>query len=279
MKQVVILGEKGNLSKSLSEKFPEAIVIPRLEYLNWLGSPGEIDKFFFNLEINDDIADVYNCAGVTDPTEDLSVINLVNYLLPVFLSERSYKLNYRLITFGTVMELLPKYSASNPYLESKLKFYTRYISDHDWRNRNLHFQMHTLYGGHRIHKHMFVGQIFESINSKKAFHMSGGDQIREYHHIDDDVEAILRLSKTVGSGLINISHGQPEKLKDIATSLFEHFNSRDNLKIATKSADENDNRNIVFQQTGNLPSSLFRPTIENLIKWFESLGVVDEERW
>ena len=71
---------------------------------------------------------------------------------------------------------------------------------------------------------------------------------------------------------------QPEKLKDIATSLFEHFNSRDTLKIATKSADENDNRNIVFQRTGNLSGSLFRPTIENLIKWFESLGVVDEER-
>lgn len=278
MKQVIILGEKGNLSKSLSKKFPGAIVIPRLEYLNWLGSPDEIDRFFFNLKIHDDIADVYNCLGVTDPSEDRSVINLVNFLLPVFLSERSYKLNYRLITFGTVMELLPKYSASNPYLESKLKFYTRYLSDLDWQNRNLHFQMHTLYGGYRIHKHMFVGQIFESINSRKAFHMSGGDQIREYHHIDDDVEAILELSKTAGGGLIDISHGQPEKLKDIATSLFEHFNSRDNLKIATKSADENDNRNIVFQRTGNLPSSLFRPTIENLIKWFESLGVVDEER-
>jgi nucleoside-diphosphate-sugar epimerase len=125
---------------------------------------------------------------------------------------------------------------------------------------------------------MFVGQIFEALNSKKTFHMSGGEQIREYHHIDDDVEAILQLSKTIGGGLIDISHGQPEKLKDIATSLFEHFNSRDNLKIATKSADENDNRSIVFQRTGNLSGSAFRPTIENLIKWFERLGVVDEER-
>jgi hypothetical protein len=278
MKQIFILGEMGNLSKSLSKKFPEAIVIPKLEYINWLGSPNKINEFFFNLKINDDIAEVYNCAGVTDPSEDPSVINLVNYLLPVFLSERSHTLNYRLITFGTVMELLPKYSASNPYLESKLKFYTRYISDLDWQNRNLHFQLHTLYGGYRVHKHMFLGQIFEALNSKKTFHMSGGDQIREYHHIDDDVEAILQLSKTAGGGLIDISHGQPEKLKDIATSLFEHFNSRDSLKIATKSADKNDNRSIVFQRTGNLSGALFRPTIANLIKWFERLGVVDEER-
>jgi hypothetical protein len=278
MKQVVILGENGNLSKSLVKKFPNAIVIPKQQYMAWMGSLNEIKKFFLNLNITDEIPDVYNCVGVTDPSVDQSVIDHVNYLLPVFLSEQSYVLNYRLITFGTVMELLPKYSISNPYLESKLKFHTRYTSDENWQNRNLHFQMHTLYGGSRIHRHMFIGQIFDSINFKKVFHMTGGDQIREYHHIDDDAEAIFQLTKTVGAGVIDISHGQPEKLKDIATSLFEHFHAQDLLKIAIKTADENDNRKIIFKRTTNLSDSLFRPTIANLIKWLERLGVLDEDQ-
>jgi hypothetical protein len=278
MKQVVILGENGNLSKSLIKKFPNAVVIPKQQYMSWMGSLDEIKNFFVNLNFMDETPDVYNCVGVTDPAASPSVINYVNYSLPVFLSERSDVLNYRLITFGTVMELLPKYSASNPYLESKLKFHTRYISDDNWQNRNLHFQMHTLYGGSRVHKHMFIGQIFDAINSKKVFHMSGGDQIREYHHVDDDAEAILQLTKTAGGGLIDISHGKPEKLKDIATTIFEHFDSRDLLKIATKMADENDNKDMVFKKTANLSDSVFRPTIDNLIIWLERLGALDENQ-
>ena len=278
MKQVVILGENGNLSKSLTKKFPNAIVIQKRQYMDWLVSPDEIDKFFFSLNVTDDIPDVYNCAGVTDPSVESSVINHVNYKLPAFLSERSNVLNYRLITFGTVMELLPKYSASNPYLESKLNFYTRYVSDDNWLNRNIHIQMHTLYGGSHIHKHMFLGQIFYSIYSKKAFHMSGGEQIREYHHIDDDAEAILQLTKTSGGGLIDISHGKPEKLRDIATSIFDHFSSRYLLNIAARAADENDNMKVVFRRTDNLADSLFRPTISNLILWLERLGASDEHR-
>jgi hypothetical protein len=278
MKQVVILGEKGNLSKSLTKKFPEAIVIPRHQYLSWMGSPGEVSNFFLNLKISDEIPDVYNCAGITNPSIESSVINHVNYMLPVFLSKLSVVMNFRLITLGTVMELLPKYSVSNPYLESKLKFYTKYVSNDNWQSRNLHFQMHTLYGGSQIHRHMFIGQIYDSIKSKSIFRMSGGDQIREYHHIDDVTEAILQLTKTASGGLIDISHGKPEKLKDIATIIFEHFGSRDLLRIATKIADENDNKDMVFKRTANLSDSLFRPTIGNLIKWLERLGASRENQ-
>jgi hypothetical protein len=278
MKQIVILGENGNLSKSLTKKFANAIVIPKRKYMDWLGSPKKISEFFSNLNITDEIPDVYNCAGVTDPSVNPFVINQVNCMLPVFLSEQSNVLNFRLITFGTVMELLPKYSTSNPYLESKLNFYTRYVSDDNWQNRNIHIQMHTLYGGSHIHNHMFLGQIFHSINTKKVFHMSGGEQIREYHHIEDDAEAIFQLTNKVGGGLIDVSHGKPEKLRDIAISLFDHFNSGPLLNIAGKTTDENDNRNIVFKRTGALPDSLFRSTIDNLIIWLERLGVVDEDR-
>jgi hypothetical protein len=278
MKQVVILGEKGNLSKSLTKKFPDAIVLPRNEYLSWMGSPSRVKNFFLSLKNSDERPDVYNCAGITDPSTERSVITHVNYTLPVFLSELSGEMNFRLITFGTVMELLPKYSISNPYLESKLKFHTKYVSNDNWQSRNLHFQMHTLYGGSQIHRHMFIGQIYDSIKSKSVFRMSGGDQIREYHHIDDVTGAIIQLTNTISSGLIDISHGKPEKLKDIATTIYEHFDCRDLLKIATKSADDNDNKDLVFKRTANLPDSLFRPTIDNLIIWLERLGALDENQ-
>jgi nucleoside-diphosphate-sugar epimerase len=222
--------------------------------------------------------DVYNCAGITDPSIDQNEINLVNFELPIFLSEQSNKLDFRLVSFGTVMELLPKYSVSNRYLESKLRFYKRLISDVNWLNRNIHIQLHTLYGGSQIHRHMFLGQIFHSISSKEMFNMSGGEQIREYHHIEDDAQAIKQLTSKTGGKLIDISHGQPERLKDIAIFLFNHFNSRELLNISTRIADKNDNRTFTFKKTDDLSDSLFRPTLSNLILWLERLGVSDEQR-
>jgi hypothetical protein len=278
MKQVVILGENGNLSRSLVRLFPNATVLPRQQYMNWLESPEKIVHFFSNLTSSDVKPDVYNCAGITDPSADPFQINLLNYTLPVFLSEQSKILNFRLISFGTVMELLPKYSASNPYLESKLRFFNSYTAEGNWEKNNIHIQMHTLYGGSHIHRHMFLGQIFHAITTKEKFHMSGGEQIREYHHIDDDAEAIMQITKSTGGGSIDISHGKPEKLKDIAISLFDHFNSPELLNIAARTADENDNTKIVFKRTENLPDSLFRPTLSNLIIWIERLGVSNENR-
>ena len=278
MKQVVILGKNGNLSKSLKGVFPNATVIPKKQYMNWLASPEEMIKFCSTLDISDEMPDVYNCAGITDPSINQNEINLVNYELPIFLSEQSNKLDYRLVSFGTVMELLPKYSVSNRYLESKLRFYKRFISDANWSNRNIHIQLHTLYGGSHIHRHMFLGQIFHAISSREMFHMSGGEQIREYHHIDDDANAIKQLTSNTGGRLIDISHGQPERLKDIAIFLFNHFNSRELLNISTRIADKNDNRTVTFKKTDDLSDSLFRPTMSNLILWLERLGVSHEQR-
>ena len=278
MKQVVILGKNGNLSKSLKGVFPDATVVPKEQYMHWLASPEEMIKFCSTLDISDKMPDVYNCAGITDPSIDQNEINLVNYELPVFLSKQSNRLDFRLVSFGTVMELLPKYSVSNRYLESKLRFYNRLISDIDWLSRNIHIQLHTLYGGPHIHGHMFLGQIFHAISSKKIFHMSGGEQIREYHHIDDDAQAIKQLTSNTGGKLIDISHGQPERLKDIAIFLFNHFNSRELLNISTRIADENDNRTVTFKKTDDLSDALFRPTMSNLILWLERLGVSHEQR-
>lgn len=278
MKQVVILGKNGNLSKSLKEVFPHATVVPKEKYMNWLASPGELIKFYSTLGNSDELPDVYNCAGITDPSIDQNEINLVNYELPIFLGEQSKKLDFRLVSFGTVMELLPKYSASNRYLESKLRLYNQLISDINWLDRNIHIQLHTLYGGSHIHRHMFLGQIFHAISSKEEFHMSGGEQIREYHHIDDDAKAIKQLTSNAGGRLIDISHGQPERLKDIAIFLFGHFNSLELLNVSARIEDKNDNKTIIFKKTDDLSDSLFRPTMGNLVSWLERLGVSREHR-
>ena len=273
MKQVIILGQKGNLAVSLLRQFPQAKTIGKNEFLKWLKNPGILNELFSELEVSPGEVDVFNCAGITNAKTDVNQINLANYDLPAFLSEQSTKLDYRLITFGTIMEQLPKYAMSNPYLDSKLRFYRQFQSKESWVSANLHIQMHTLYGGSHIHPHMFLGQIYSSLVNKESFKMSGGEQIREYHHVDDAARAIKKIGEAQQSGLKNISSGEPRKLKDIATAIFGHFGANRLLHLSSDVMNENDNLDLIFKKPVELQSMEFRPTIQNIIKWLEELGV------
>lgn len=273
MKKAIILGQNGNLAQSLLSQYPEATTVGKEEFLMWMKNPSRMNEFFSELEVFSDEVDLFNCAGITNSNADIDEITLANFDLPVFLSEQSTILNYRLITFGTVMEQIPEYAMSNPYLESKLRFYSDYQLNKDWANSNLHVQMHTLYGGKHIHPHMFLGQIYSALIHKKPFKMSGGLQIREYHHVDDVARGIRLLVEIQQNGVNNISHGFPEKLKDIAESIFNHFAAINLLNLSSGTMDRNDNCELVFKKSKEIPEEYFRPTIVSIIQWLEELGV------
>jgi len=273
MKQVIILGQKGNLAASLLRQYPKAKTVGKNEFLEWIQNPRKLTEFFSKLEVSPKDVDILNCAGITSARADIKEINLANYQLPLFLSQQSILLDYRLITFGTVMEQLPKYAMTNNYLESKLRFYNQFQLNESWASSNLHIQMHTLYGGGHIHPHMFLGQIYNSLINQESFKMSGGEQIREYHHVDDVAKAIEIIGETQQSGLKNISNGAPDKLKDIAKAIFSHFDATPLLYLSSDRMNENDNRDLIFKKPMELMDMAFRPTIQNIIGWLEELGV------
>lgn len=273
MKQVIILGQKGNLATSLLKQYPNARTVSKKDFLEWMKNPSRLSELFSEIAISPKDVDLFNCAGITNAKADAKEINEANFQLPLFLSEQSSILDYRLITFGTVMEQLPKYAMSNSYLESKLRFYNQFQLNESWSSSNLHIQMHTLYGGKHIQPHMFLGQIYKSLIHQESFKMSGGEQIREYHHVDDVAEAIKVIGETQQSGVKDISVGSPEKLKDIAKAIFSHFNAIQLLNLASDRMNEHDNRDFVFKKSIEIKDMYFRPTIENIIRWLEELGV------
>ena len=108
--------------------------------------------------------------------------------------------------------------------------------------------------------------------------MSGGEQIREYHHVDDVAKAIKIIGETQQSGVRNISNGAPEKLKDIAKAIFGHFDVTPLLYLSSDRMNENDNRDFIFKKPMELMEIAFRPTIQNIIGWLEELGVKNVTR-
>jgi nucleoside-diphosphate-sugar epimerase len=276
MKKVLILGETGNLSNALNEGHQNVELIPRHQYLDWIHNPENFSIFFKAGNNSYDAVDIVNCAGIIDPRQSQLEIDRINYTLPLFLSEQSQLLDFRLITFGTIMENFESYCHSNPYLMSKHRFFRAFSDNQDWVKKNIHIQMHTHYGGRNIQPRMFLGQIFYSIKNRREFEMSPGNQIREYHHLEDDVRVIYGIMEREYSGVKSISHGEPIKLMELAYEIFTYFNAENLLHIAKLPSVESDNDSVIFHREEHVLGYKFRPILPNVFNWFENLGL---SRW
>ena len=76
---------------------------------------------------------------------------------------------------------------------------------------------------------MFLGQILSALKKNRPFFMVSGRQLREYHHYDDEAEAIKLTVKSPLSSIITLSHGNPIDLNSIANSIFDAFGKRELL--------------------------------------------------
>ncbi|WGS19156.1 MULTISPECIES: NAD-dependent epimerase/dehydratase family protein [unclassified Bradyrhizobium] len=104
--------------------------------------------------------------------------------------------------------------SDNLYVASKVRL-GDFIEDFSARwGRVIHIRMHTLYGGGPPSGHIFLGQMRDAIARKAQFEISHGTQLREYHHVADDVSAIIHLLQSDINGAFDLNHGQPIRLCD-----------------------------------------------------------------
>ena len=114
---------------------------------------------------------------------------------------------------------------------------------------------------------MFLGQLFHSIASHTIFNMSPGEQLREYHHIDDEIAAISKLVGAELTGVVDLCHGAPVTLRELALYVFEQFNSLELLKIGALSGPPNDNYGILFERPVLLKELMFRETLPSIVEY------------
>lgn len=267
----IILGSKGNLAIGLKNKYPDALIIPRMVFTNWIKKP---EMFAIDLKLNESDNSntiIFNASGIIDSRANQDEIMLTNESLPKFLRESSKKFQIKLVTFGTVMENYPKYAKNNNYLNSKLNFYKEIRNE--IAETHLHVQMHTLYGGRNLHRFMFIGQIFDAINKNEMFQMSSGEQLREYHHINDDLSALGRLLDNKEFGIHHISHSKPIKLYELANRLFSYYGKEALLVKNSLTQQEFENTSYVFQMEEAYKDVVFRDAVNGIINWYQDLGL------
>jgi nucleoside-diphosphate-sugar epimerase len=214
-------------------------------------------------------------TGIVDPRADPILLRRINVDFPCILGqllEAAAPNTSRLITIGSVMEGRDGLVATNAYLASKSQMASALAqvrTPAQW----LHFRLHTLYGGHKIpHPCMFAGQMFTAISTGAEFKMSGGMQFREYHHVDDIASSIISAASQMVEGpIVVLSSGNPVRLKDLAQAVFAHFGVLDRLVLGAVAHAGGEVFENVYEPSAFVGAS--RDPIQNLIAWFESLGL------
>ncbi len=265
---ILIVGANSNLAKSIANvSSEEVLTMSRNEYKDWHyeSASGAIREFLCKSENR--FSRIYLTAGITDPSHSARRIQEVNLDLPLRVIRVASELGIRTITFGTVAETFG--GLPNNYVASKVALSNEMLRNGYFDNLAKHFRLHTLFGGTTIKSHMFLGQMVESILSNKEFYMSAGNQIREYHHVDDVAEIINNTDLDEGIGNFHISHGKPHRLIDVALSVFSKYGDLNKLKVGKLEIDQSENFESRFTPWPSSAEHSVRSSLEEIGKYVE----------
>jgi nucleoside-diphosphate-sugar epimerase len=267
----LILGCRGRLGTAITASFEpgQMIALDRLDYSEWWRSDSEDAIARFLEKRAKDGGSVYIAAGIIDPGAARDDHQRINFLLARNVASAAAMAGLRTVTFGTVMEKVANNKA-NSYYESKIML-------GDWAAEAavrgvpiLHVRLHTLYGGVTPDRFMFLGQIFQALSRGESFNMTSGEQLREYHHIDDEVLAVRILAGSDLAGTADLSHGAPVRLRDLAKFIFEAFGASELLSIGALTAPSSDNYSTIFERLPLLKTVPFRDTLPSVVNYLRS---------
>jgi nucleoside-diphosphate-sugar epimerase len=265
--RVYVIGARGRFGQAISNEFSDANIIEldRRTYESWVcpGVDGQVSQFFDKK--TEENTYVFVASGILDPSLSEEELRAVNYYLPRNIIDGATKLGIKVITFGTVMELIR--ATKNQYIRSKIEL-ADYIEEiGSPSKRALHIQMHTLYGSGLPNRFMFLGQILDAILTNRQFHMTSGLQLREYHHSADEAQVVRFIATSDNYGVTQISHGKPLSLREIAEGIFESFSMKYLLHTGSLPEPEDDNYSRVFTSSDIPPEMSFRDTLPAIIKY------------
>lgn len=266
---IYLVGGRGRVGQAIvaSRAASEVALLKREVYQDWWrpGSAKDVTQFFEDAPTG---SVVVVAAGLLDPSLPHQLLRRVNVDLPLQVLKGATDAGLRVVTLGTVMEQLT--SHPNIYVASKSELGLQVAGRADAGDPVLHLQIHTLYGGGPPAPFMFLGQMCHAIRRGIPFEMSPGRQLREYHHVDDDVSALHALIAAGVVGIAPVSHGEPSTLADLASAVFKAVGRMDLLRIGARPEPPDDNYATVLTKPAVLAGISFRPAQVGVAEYVKS---------
>jgi len=267
---IYVIGGRGRLGQAVRASCPDGgvMLLNRETYQDWWrdDAGAQIARFF---DAAPDGSAVLVAAGLLDPSLPETEHRRVNLSLPLQLIDAVTRTGLRVVTFGTVMERLVAHP--NPYVATKAELGRQVQARAAEGQPVLHLQIHTQYGGGEPAPFMFLGQILHALREGRPFDMSPGRQLREYHHVDDDVAALNVLLDAGATGIVALSHGAPCTLRDLASHVFAELGRPDLLRVGARPEPGDDNYATVLPCPEALARVSFRPALQGVPTYLKTL--------
>lgn len=265
-----VIGGRGRFGRAIcaSRSAREIVALEREVYERWWqsGADASIARYFDRAEPGSVVLVV---SGVLDPTLPRAEHQRVNVELPARIIDGACAAGLRVVTFGTVMERLLEHP--NAYIATKADLGRLAAERAAAGDPVTHLQLHTLYGGGEPAPFMFLGQLCRALRERRPFEMSPGRQLREYHHVDDDVAAMHAVLAAGANGVTALSHGAPCTLRDLATHVFTSVERLELLRIGARPEPPDDNYATVLQRPRELEHIHFRSALQGVTAYVQSV--------
>jgi nucleoside-diphosphate-sugar epimerase len=264
-----LLGGRGRLGQAIRGSYSEdeMVALERDVYAAWSnhGATDAVTDYLAQAGADEESI-IFVASGLLDPRSPEDDLRGVNYRLPCNVIEASRKLGSKVVTFGTVMEAL--LHEGNPYVRSKAEL-GEYVATMDAPGV-VHVRIHTLYGGGAPSPFMFLGLVRAAILDNAPFAMTQGRQLREYHHVMDDAHAVRTILESGASGCIDLSHGNPVSLRDLAKYVFASLGASELLELGALPEPREENYTRVFPRPAMLDEVFFRETLPAVAQYMKA---------
>jgi nucleoside-diphosphate-sugar epimerase len=192
----------------------------------------------------------------------------INYEIPLKILESFKGQISTFVNFGSVLENYVL-SSTNGYLKSK-KMLANALKDWKQEIRILDFKLHTVYGGLTNPPHMLVGHLERIIRERSVLLLSSGKQIREYHHVDDLVPALVEyIEEEESSGEIAVNTGQSLRIREMVFDVMKEFRLEKKLQFDRLDDPVDDNYSDFTQPTSWTTKFHFREPIPGITEYLK----------
>jgi len=269
----VILGSTGLIGSAWKRQSESSIItVDRSVIEDWFKDSKQKSLMTF-LDGLPQSSEIHICFGNTNSKVGLEHLMKVNCLWPLLIAKRAMNREIRVISYGSALESM---GIDNDYFSSKREFDTQ-LKRIRIDNLSTRIKLHTLYSDARPHAHMFLGQVYLSIRDKIPFNMTSGRQLREFHYVDDVIQSLAHALRDKTVVDLEISHGKPNRLNQMAEYLFNSFKLRNLLNIAALPESINDNYTKIFEPALDFKKVLYREPLSSIQRIFTKLLASEKE--
>ena len=286
---IILFGSSGQIGRAvkriaLSDHRIKAKIVPifwsELADNNILNSQKSLLDFILEKSSSQNSIDFIFANGIINPQEDPERIMFSNFEFPKkVIQATQHLLSTRYLTIGTIFENFEHTSTNNIYIRSKLEL-SRWMMNISKKpgsaKRLLHVRLHTLYGD-KPKPFMFLGQIVHSLKMQSDFCMTSGEQLREYHHVDDISSSFLNIlcKEWNFSPIVQVNSGEPVRLVDLANAIFEFYGKTDLLKIGALQSPNGENLDKSFPRSESWLLPYFRNPITGVTESLRKFCILD----